>query len=151
MSLTHNKSAARISPSASVFTSVFDHGEPVRSPRALIDEHFADNLTSHRPLQQNQYPRRVYINDTNVIVPSAFAHLGTDETQCPPAGAGTHDRAKEPYRRKSLDRHGRIDCAGHRSEYRVMRGFGLCEDVFATFGKETFLLHERQSYGCKVC
>ncbi|RYP75905.1 hypothetical protein DL771_002169 [Monosporascus sp. 5C6A] len=79
--------SGKIGPSAPASTRVFEYSESQATPEAPC-------LTPCRPSRLATSftapvlnPRGIYIADTHVIVPSAFAHFSTDEPQ---AGAPVH-------------------------------------------------------------
>lgn len=84
-------------------------------------------------------PRRITINDTNSITPSAFHHF---ETRRPPegyrtlhglAGVNLWITADDDWIRRMT------------TEYKEMKALGLCEEEFATFAKERLLRPEWRS------
>jgi hypothetical protein len=136
--------SGKIGPSASASTSVFDQADSHATPGSTL----SNTLRTVSPRNTNYSrlilnPRGIYIKDTNVIVPSAFAHFRTDE---PLATARTRYKGIASLSAANvwvtMDEETAQSIA---AEYREMRGLGLCEDEFATFAKETFLLRERRS------
>jgi hypothetical protein len=89
------------------------------------------------------HPRGISINDTNSIVSSAFSHFETSE---PLQGETIDYKGVEGLDWANiwitLDSDSVVKIA---TEYREMRGLGLCEEEFATFAKEKFLRGELRS------
>ena len=134
------------SPSASVPTSVFDPSESRHTPESTATHTTRTISPRHANFSKLVlHPRAITINDTNSIVPSAFAHFGTNEppdgevvdyTQLVALGGAAHNFWVV------LDDDAVGDIA---AEYREMRGLGLCEEEFATFAKTHFLRGELRS------
>jgi len=89
------------------------------------------------------HPRRIFINKTNSITPTAFAHFGTTE---PEDGSSVNYADLEGLGGANIwIRLDPAPIAAIASEYKAMKILGLCEEEFATFAKETFFKGERRS------
>lgn len=132
------------SPSASGTASLFDPTESQATPESALTNN--PRMISPRSSKFTKlilHPRGIVINDTNIIVPSAFIHFNTTQ---PPPGE-TIDYANIPSLCEasiwvSLNDQSIQDIV---SEYKEMRGLGLCEEEFATFAKENFLRGDLRS------
>lgn len=128
----------------SASTSAIDYSESQATPGSTV----SNSLRTISPRSAKFTAlvlrlRRIQIEDTNVIVPSAFAYFGTDEP---------YEGASVPYAAIAglSDAHVWVEVGEKASaiaaEYTAMRGLGLCEEEFATFAKDTFLLREPRAY-----
>ncbi|KAF3356811.1 hypothetical protein VdG1_03600 [Verticillium dahliae VDG1] len=116
-----------------------DAGKSVGTPDSTFT--FSRGVTTRSPKfpELVLFPRGFVVNDTNTIVPSAFAHFKNE----PP---------KEGYDKLEGLSDTDIWVGGGDSwvqsttdEYKVMKALGLCEDEFASFAKEKLLRRSPRS------
>lgn len=88
-------------------------------------------------------PRRIFVNQTNAIVPTPFVHFSTSK---PEGGYSTLDNLGSANIWIDID-DGSVNKLA--DEYKEMRGFNLCESEFASLAKEFLLRREWRSSGTK--
>ncbi|KAH7308402.1 hypothetical protein B0I35DRAFT_360900 [Stachybotrys elegans] len=120
-------------------SSLVDGAESVGTPDSTLTSRTGITPRSAKFTDLVLLPRGIRINDTNAIVPSAFAHFGTS-------------LPIEGYKKLEGLAHTDIWATGGddwvrslSNEYKEMKTLGLCEEEFASFAKEQLLRRARRS------
>lgn len=133
--------SGKITPPVSASQSLFEPLELHATPESTVTNAISPRSPEFARLVLQ--PRRIFIVDTNRIVPSAFSHFRTPE----PHEGETINYKEIPGLEAAniwvtLDDDAIKDII---AEYREMRGLKLCEEEFATFAKQIFLRGELRS------
>ncbi|KEY74891.1 hypothetical protein S7711_11468 [Stachybotrys chartarum IBT 7711] len=113
--------------------SLVDVGESVSTPDSTLTSRTGSTPRSARSADLVLLPRGIRVKDTNVIVPSAFAHFKTNR---PPEG---HYKVEELSHTDIWVSSGDDWVRSLSNEYREMKVLGLCEEEFASFANDQFL------------
>ena len=125
--------AGRTSAPLSDQQSLFEAAESDGTPGSAITSLKGITPRSSKFPDAVLSPRRIMINDTNSIVPSAFAHFNTEP---PRTGYDMPDGLSSTNVWVQGDEDWISSTA---TEYKEMKSMGLCEEEFASIAKEEFL------------